>query len=156
MQISILAVGTRLQSWVYDGFDTYKKRLPAHLNLELVEVPAGKRTSRGDVSTAVEKEADQLLRRAQGAERIIALDEAGKQWNTLELADEMRDWLDHYSRIVLMVGGPDGLSKRCLKAADRQWSLSRLTLPHGLVRVLLAEQLYRGWTVLQGHPYHRP
>jgi 23S rRNA (pseudouridine1915-N3)-methyltransferase len=155
MQISIFAVGTRLQPWVYDGFNVYKKRFPPHIRLDLVEIPAGQRTARGDVAKAMETESEQLLRHAQGANRTIALDEGGRQWSTLELAEEMRDWQHQYPRISLLIGGADGLHSRCKDGADLIWSLSRLTLPHAMVRVLLAEQLYRAWTVLQGHPYHR-
>ena len=85
----------------------------------------------------------------------LVLDERGQQWSSRELAAQMRSWLDGHPHVVILIGGPDGLAPACRKRADRTWSLSRLTFPHGLVRVLLAEQLYRAWTILQGHPYHR-
>ena len=156
MRISILAVGTRLRPWVYEGFDSYKKRFPPHIQLHLEEIPAGKRASRGDAASAIKSEGEQLLRRTKTANWVIALDEKGKQMSTMELAEEMREWLDNYSQVALLIGGPDGLADQCKTDANCLWSLSRLTLPHGLVRVMLAEQLYRGWTVLEGHPYHRP
>jgi 23S rRNA (pseudouridine1915-N3)-methyltransferase len=83
------------------------------------------------------------------------MDETGKAFNSLELAAELQEWLHHVPHVALLIGGPDGLTQGCKNKADRLWSLSKLTLPHGLVRVVLAEQLYRAWTILQGHPYHR-
>lgn len=155
MRISILAVGTRMQSWVYDGFAGYAQRLPKQIQLKLEEIPAGPRTARGDPGTAISREAEQLLRRSETAQLRIALDQRGEQWSTEELAGEMRRWLAQVPRIALLIGGPDGLADICRQRANHVWALSRLTLPHGLVRVVLAEQLYRAWTILQGHPYHR-
>jgi 23S rRNA (pseudouridine1915-N3)-methyltransferase len=155
MQISILAVGTRLPAWVYEGVKTYQKRFPPQIQLQLVEIPVGQRTARGKVTRAMQKESEQLLRHAKSANRTIALDEGGKQWSTMELADEMRDWQNQFPRIALLIGGADGLHPDCKDRADRVWSLSRLTLPHAMVRVVLIEQIYRAWTILQNHPYHR-
>ena len=155
MQISILAVGTRLPPWVYEGVKTYQKRFPPQIQVQLVEISAGQRTARGSVISAIKNESEQLLRRAKGANRTIALDESGKQWSTMELAEEMRDWQHQFPRIALLVGGADGLHPDCKDRADRVWSLSRLTLPHAMVRVVLTEQIYRAWTILQNHPYHR-
>lgn len=155
MRISILAVGTRMQSWVYDGVENYTRRLPRHIRVELEEIPGATRTPKGDPAPAIRREAEQLLRRARGADRIIALDQTGRQWTTEELAEQMRDWLARDPKVVLMIGGADGLGNICRQRADAIWSLSRLTLPHGLVRVVVAEQLYRAWTILEGHPYHR-
>jgi len=155
MRISVLAVGTRLKPWVYEGFDNYAGRMPPQLRVDLVEIPAGSRSGRGTGGKAREVEADQLLSRAGGADRTIALDERGLQWDSRELSAQMKRWLEEYPRIALLIGGPDGLSGRCRSAADQLWSLSSLTLPHGLVRIVLVEQLYRAWTILQGHPYHR-
>lgn len=156
MRISLLAVGTRLPAWVNDGFDTYRRRLPPHIELGLEEISAGQRKRRGDVAVATAIEGEQLLRRAESADRIVALDEQGRQWNTMELADALGRWMRETPRVALLVGGPDGLAPECLSRAHERWSLSRLTLPHGLVRVVVAEQIYRAWTLLQGHPYHRP
>jgi len=155
MRISILAVGTRMQRWVYEGVDMYSKRMPRQIQMQVTEISPGTRTARGNNESAVEKEAALLLKRAESADLTIALDEVGVARSSVELAEEMRGWLDHVPRVALMIGGPDGLSETCRGYADSTWSLSRLTLPHGLVRVVLAEQLYRAWTILQGHPYHR-
>jgi 23S rRNA (pseudouridine1915-N3)-methyltransferase len=104
----------------------------------------------------MEKEAAQLMKRAEGADLTIALDEAGTLISSDELATEMKSWLNDTPHVALLIGGADGLTERCKNESDHVWSLSRLTLPHALVRVVLVEQLYRAWTILQGHPYHRP
>lgn len=156
MEIALLAVGTRLPAWVNDGFETYRKRLPAQLALRLEEIPPGQRRPREPTESAVRAEGEQLLRRAASADLVIALDERGRQWSSLELSAALEDWQIHSPRVAILVGGPDGLSDACRDEARRLWSLSRLTLPHALVRVLVAEQIYRAWTILQGHPYHRP
>jgi 23S rRNA (pseudouridine1915-N3)-methyltransferase len=153
MRITILAVGTRLPGWVYDGVETYRQRLPRHIQLEMVEVPAGNRSGKG--GSAVEEESRKLLKRASSADLMIALDEHGRAPNSAEIAADMRAWLDHVPHVAMLIGGPDGLADACREKADGVWSLSRLTLPHGLVRVVLVEQLYRAWTILDGHPYHR-
>lgn len=155
MQITVAAVGTRLEPWVYDAFDAYRKRLPRHLNLELEEVPVARRTGAGQAAGAVGEEGERLLRHVRPGALALALDERGQQWSSRELAAELRGWLDRQPRVAILIGGPDGLAPACRERADRLWSLSRLTFPHGLVRVLLAEQIYRAWTILQGHPYHR-
>ena len=144
-----------MPAWVTAGFEEYRKRLPAQLALELHEVPAGQRKARADAAAARRIEGDELLRRAERADLVLALDEQGRQWSTRDLADALSRWQMEAPRVALLVGGPDGLDERCRQRADRLWSLSKLTLPHALVRVLVAEQIYRAWTILQGHPYHR-
>ncbi|MBT8422626.1 MAG: 23S rRNA (pseudouridine(1915)-N(3))-methyltransferase RlmH [Gammaproteobacteria bacterium] len=155
MRINVLAVGTRMPSWVTTGTDTYVKRLPRHIDLRFTEIPAAPRTSGATPQKILTKEGDALLKAARDADYVIALDERGKSWNSRQLADELQIWMNEYPRVALLVGGADGLDPRCRAAAQRTWSLSALTLPHPLVRVVLAEQLYRAWTLLQGHPYHR-
>jgi len=145
-----------MPSWVYDGVAAYSQRLPRHIRLEVIEIPPGQRASRGPVAPAMEKEAEQLMKRAETADLTIALDEAGTLKSSAELATEMQTWLNDTPHVAVLIGGADGLTQRCKSKADRLWSLSKLTLPHGLVRVVLVEQLYRAWTILQGHPYHRP
>lgn len=155
MHITVAAVGTRLEPWVYDAFESYKARLPRHLGLGLEEVPLARRTAGAAVAGAVEAEGERLLRHVRPGALTLALDEHGRQWSSLELAAQLQTWLARHPHVAILIGGPDGLSAGCRERADRLWSLSRLTFPHGLVRVLLAEQLYRAWTILQGHPYHR-
>ncbi len=155
MRIALLAVGTRMPGWVDQAFETYRKRLPPQCGLQLTAVPAGHRRQRSDPAVAKAQECERLLKHARSADRLVALDERGSEWNTRELAARLQGWQQECSEIALLVGGPDGLDGDCLSRSDERWSLSRLTLPHALVRVLVAEQLYRAWTLLQGHPYHR-
>ncbi|HHQ14722.1 MAG TPA: 23S rRNA (pseudouridine(1915)-N(3))-methyltransferase RlmH [Chromatiales bacterium] len=155
MRIVLLAVGNRMPDWIDEGFETYRKRLPRQCELQLTEIPAVRRRSRADAGVAKVREGERLLKSARAADRVIALDERGSEWTTSQLAGRLQDWQQTCSTLALLIGGPDGLSDDCLAASDERWSLSRLTLPHALVRVLVAEQLYRAWTLLQGHPYHR-
>ncbi len=155
MRIEVFAVGTRMPGWVADGVDAYRKRLPRHIRLDFIEIPSARRSPRTPVDEARQKEEQQLLKRARRADRVIALDERGAEWTSIELAEQMRRWQASAAQVAFLIGGPDGLTDACRREADTVLSLSRLTLPHGLVRVVLAEQLYRAWTILQGHPYHR-
>lgn len=155
MQINVMAVGTRLEPWIYQAFEIYQARLPRHLNLALAEVPVVRRSAGTDPAAAIDAEGQRLLRHVRPDDLALALDERGHQWSSTELATQLKAWLERYSRIAILIGGPDGLSKACRARANGLWSLSRLTLPHGMVRVLLVEQIYRAWTILQGHPYHR-
>ena len=155
MRIALLAVGTRMPGWVAEGFETYRKRLPPQCALQLTEIPLARRSAQADSGIAIHTEGQRLLKSARHADRIVALDERGREWTTRELAGRLQDWQQGCRELALLIGGPDGLSESCLAQSDERWSLSRLTLPHALVRVLVAEQLYRAWTLLQGHPYHR-
>ncbi len=155
MKIHLIAVGQKMPDWVKKGYDEYAKRLPHSCSLKLVEIAPGHRSKSSDPKKAIEDESQKVLAAIPQNTRVIALDERGKQWTTLKLADQMRDWMQDGRDVVLLVGGPDGLSQECKQRAEQTWSLSNLTLPHPLVRVFLAEQLYRAWSVTQGHPYHR-
>jgi len=156
MQITIAAVGTRLEPWIYEAFGSYRARLPRHLKVAVEEIPAARRTGRTrSAAAAIETEGERLLRHVGPGVLAVALDERGRQLSSTELAAEVNGWLQRQREVAILIGGPDGLSDACRSRADRLWSLSRLTFPHGVVRVLLAEQLYRAWTILQGHPYHR-
>ncbi|ART61861.1 23S rRNA (pseudouridine(1915)-N(3))-methyltransferase RlmH [Kushneria marisflavi] len=155
MKLKMLAVGTRMPGWVTQGVEEYRKRLPREMSLEVVELSPGPRQKSADPAKAIRVEGDRLLSRIKDSELVVALDVEGKPWSTPVLSERMRDWQMAGSDVSLLIGGPDGLDQRCLARADLRWSLSPLTLPHPLVRVLLAEQLYRGWTLMTGHPYHR-
>ncbi len=144
-----------MPGWVKTGYDEYAKRLPQNFSVKLVEITPGHRSKSSDPKRAIEEESDKILNAIPNGAHVIALDERGTQWRTQQLADQMRDWMQDGRDIALLVGGPDGLSKECKQRAQQLWSLSNLTLPHPLVRVFLAEQLYRAWSVTQGHPYHR-
>ncbi len=155
MYIRILAIGNKMPSWVVEGFDEYAKRFPPSCELKLIEIPAEKRTKQSDIKQLIAREGEKLLAAIKPGHKIIALEVTGKSWTTEALANELKRWQHDGRNIDLLIGGPDGLSAETLKKAETKWSLSPLTLPHPLVRIILAEQLYRATTILQGHPYHR-
>lgn len=155
MRIRLIAVGTKMPTWVETGFLEYSKRLPRELSLELLEIPVAKRSKNYNAEQMKQQEGDKILSVIGAGEGVIALDVKGKNWSTEKLSDNMQGWLQEGRHYNLLVGGPDGLDQRCLQRADQTWSLSNLTLPHPLVRVILAEQIYRSWSFLKGHPYHR-
>jgi 23S rRNA (pseudouridine1915-N3)-methyltransferase len=155
MNISLIAIGTRMPAWVNEGYREYARRLPRECRLKLTEIPLGQRARSKTVERAVAEEGKRMLAEISPGEHVIALDVKGRNWSTEQLAVQFQQWMLAGRGISLLVGGPDGLSAPCLERAQQRWSLSPLTLPHALVRVLLAEQLYRAWTVTVGHPYHR-
>jgi 23S rRNA (pseudouridine1915-N3)-methyltransferase len=155
MQINLIAVGTRMPGWVTDGYNEYARRMPRECTLTLTEIAPGQRSKSQPVARAVQDEGKRMLAALGERQRVIALEVKGRAWSTEQLAGAMRDWLQGGEDVSLLVGGPDGLAEECLARSVQRWSLSPLTLPHPLVRVLVAEQLYRAWTLLNGHPYHR-
>lgn len=155
MKLRLLAVGTRMPGWVEEGFGDYAKRLSGDISLELVEISAGRRLKATDLARLKEEEGEALLAALRPQERVIVLDVLGKTLSTEDMAARLKDWQVDGRPAALLVGGPEGLSRSVLDRADEKWSLSRLTLPHPLVRVVIAEQLYRAWSLLKGHPYHR-
>ena len=155
MRIRLIAVGERMPRWVDEVVADYTQRLAGSLKLALVEVPAGQRSSRGDPVQAMQVEAQRILALIRPPEFVVALDERGRQMNTRELASWLSGRMHDGRDLALVIGGPDGLGAEVLARSDQKLSLSKLTLPHALVRVVLAEQLYRAHTVLSGHPYHR-
>ena len=155
MQINLIAVGTRMPAWVNDGYQEYARRMPQECGLRLTEIPLGQRSKSQPVDRAVNEEGKRMLAAISDRQRVIALDVNGRGWSTEQLAEALREWLQDGRDVALLVGGPDGLASSCLARAEQRWSLSPLTLPHPLVRILLAEQLYRAWTLTCGHPYHR-
>ena len=144
-----------MPGWVQAGYREYAARLPRECALNLIEIPAGKRSVHADLPRIVRAEGERLLAAAPSGSRLIALDERGREWNTVELANQLTGWLREGRDLSLLVGGPDGLDTACRDCAEQLWSLSRLTLPHPLVRIIVAEQLYRAWSLLHHHPYHR-
>ena len=141
--------------WVEDGWQEYAKRLPNELPLELVEIPLNTRAKNADVQRLIRQEGDAMLAKVQPGERIVTLEVHGKPWSTEQLAQELERWRLEARNVNLMVGGPEGLAPQVCERSEQRWSLSPLTLPHPLVRILLGEQIYRAWTVLNGHPYHK-
>ena len=159
MKIVLAAVGTRLPQWVDEAFESYAKRLPPACRLTLREIPTayrGAAARKGTASAAsIRREGEGLLRAVPKGARIVALDERGAVWSTADLAGRLEAWMADGRDVALLAGGPDGLAPECRERAELTWSLSRLTFPHALVRVIVAEQLWRAWSLVHGHPYHR-
>lgn len=155
MKLNLLAVGTKMPAWVSDGYQEYAKRLPRECSLILHEITPAKRGKNGSSAQWMREEGDRILAAIPDNHHVVALDVKGQAWNTKQLSDQLKTWQQDGRDVSLLVGGPDGLFEPCLQRANQRWSLSTLTLPHPLVRIVLAEQLYRAWTVLQNHPYHR-
>lgn len=155
MRFKMIAVGTKMPAWVETGFNEYAKRLPRDFSLEVVELPMGPRGKNAPIAKAIAKEGEMMLAAIPKGDKVIALDVLGKPWSTEKLADNLASWSMECSNYSLLIGGPDGLAPQCLARADAKWSMSALTLPHPLVRIVLAEQLYRAWTLLNNHPYHK-
>jgi 23S rRNA (pseudouridine1915-N3)-methyltransferase len=155
MRISLIAVGTRMPDWIEAGIGEYRKRLPPELALDIREIPLAKRGKNADVARAIQQEGAAMLAAIPPRDQVIALEVGGRSLSTPQLAEQLGAWQMDGDNISLLVGGPDGLADECLQRAGQRWSLSALTLPHPLVRVLVAEQLYRAWAINSHHPYHR-
>ncbi|MDD5276512.1 MAG: 23S rRNA (pseudouridine(1915)-N(3))-methyltransferase RlmH [Methylovulum sp.] len=155
MQINLISVGNRMPGWVQQGYDDYAKRLPRECELVLKEVVPGKRGKNSDVARIVRDEGERMIAAIPNGAHVITLDIPGRQWTTPELAAAMQRWLAGGQAIALLVGGPEGLAETAKQRARESWSLSNLTFPHPLVRIVVAEQLYRAWSLLNNHPYHR-
>lgn len=155
MRIVVIAVGNRMPSWVDDGFTEYARRLPSHCRLELVEIPPIRRTKNADLERIARDECARIRQAIPAGARVIALERTGRSRTTADLAHALEAWLAAGQDTALLVGGPEGLAPECLQAAHEIWSLSGLTLAHPVVRVVLAEQIYRAWSILHNLPYHR-
>jgi len=155
VKLQLVAVGTKVPDWVQTGFTEYLRRFPKDMPLELVEVSAGKRGKNADIKRILEKEGEAMLAATGKGNRIVTLDIPGQPWETPQLAQQLERWKQDGRDVSLLIGGPEGLSPACKAAAEQSWSLSALTLPHPLVRVLVAESLYRAWSITANHPYHR-
>ena len=155
MKVELLAAGTRPPDWISECFLEFQKRLPRESELILRQWPTAKRRKQDSVARLQKEEEDNLLKHGQPSAFVVALDLRGKMWSPEALALKMKDWYQRQKLVQIVIGGPYGLSSNCLDRADLIWSLSELTFPHYLVRVLVAEQLYRGWSYLNNHPYHK-
>lgn len=144
-----------MSKWVEAGFAEYAKRMPAECRLNLVEIVPEHRGKGADISRAIRDEGERMLKAIPKGCQVIALEVKGQAWSTEQLADRLSGWMESGNDLALLVGGPEGLDDSCRGRADLFWSLSPLTMPHPLVRVVLAEQLYRAWSLLRNHPYHR-
>lgn len=155
MRIHLLAVGTRMPAWVTEGYQEYAKRLPRECELVLKEIAPAKRGKNADAARFREEEGERLLAALPRDAQVVALDLSGKPWSTPALAQNLKGWLAGGRDVALLVGGPDGLAPACLARAHQAWCLSNLTFPHPVVRIIVAEQVYRAWSLLNNHPYHR-
>ena len=155
MRITILSVGHRMPAWIQDGFHEYARRMPPEVRVELTEVKPEERGPGRSTDKAKALEGERILAALPQGASLLALDERGKSVSTQGLSVMLAEWMRDASHPAFAIGGADGLSDEVKARADKLVSLSALTLPHGLVRVLLAEQLYRAWSLLARHPYHR-
>lgn len=155
MKLRLIAVGTRMPAWVSEGFENYQKRLPIEYKFELISIPPSKRNKNSHIPSLVAEEEKKIVAAIPKHSKIVVLDEKAKLCNTKQLAETLQQWQSNSEDISFLIGGPDGLSTSCLNKANYGWSLSPLTFPHPLVRIMLVEQLYRAWSLLKNHPYHR-
>ena len=155
MHIRLLAVGDRQPGWVDDAFGVYTERFPREWKFRLDVIPAVRRFKNDKSQQATNEEGEIILQKLKADEEVVLLDERGKQMTSKALARRLADWQTGGRDLCLVIGGPDGVSDTVRKRANFTWSLSQLTLPHGMARALLAEQLYRAWSLQTGHPYHR-
>lgn len=155
MRLRLVCVGQKMPEWVSQGYNEYARRMPPELSLDLVEIPLAHRGKNPDIPRLMQREGDAILSALGPRDRVIALEVGGRNWSTEKLAGQLESWQLDGRDVSFLVGGPDGLADVCRNRADQLWSLSALTLPHPLVRILLAEQLYRAWSVTRNHPYHR-
>ena len=155
MHIHLLAVGTRMPAWADAAYSEFARRLPPECRLRLTEIAPGPRSKAGDAVRAMAVEAERLRAALPKNARVIALEQGGRECTSEDLAQQLQRWLQDGRDVVLLIGGPDGLSADIRERAESALSLSRMTLPHALARVVIAEQLYRAWSILKNHPYHR-
>jgi 23S rRNA (pseudouridine1915-N3)-methyltransferase len=155
MRITVITASAKQPDWVRTGFENYARRMSGPVSLALTEVALPKRTRSAAVARLIEQEGERMLAAVPKGAHLVALDESGRGYRTAELATRLSAWISRGGPVALLIGGPDGLAPDCLERAGERWSLSPLTLPHGLVRILVAEALYRAHSLLQGHPYHR-
>lgn len=144
-----------MPAWVAQGTEEYKKRLPRDFELNIIEIPLAQRSKTTDLKRAMAKEGDASLQAIGKGDYVVALDVLGQSLSTEKLAEKVNSVRESGRNLTLLVGGPDGLAPACLQRADASWSLSALTMPHPIVRVVIAEQIYRVWSLLNNHPYHR-
>lgn len=155
MRIKLLTIGTRMPQWVQQAYQEYAQRMPPVCQLELIEIVAKKRGKNADTVRILRDEAQLLQKAVPKGAIMIALDRQGKQIDTQSLADEMQSWIDNSQDVAIMIGGPEGIDSTLLQSAQKKWSLSALTFAHPVVRVMVAEQLYRAWSINANLPYHR-
>ena len=153
MHLRLIAVGDRQPAWVDEACRNYSGRFPSHWKFRIDTIPTVRRTKAGQ--SAADAEVDTILQKLRPGESLVLLDERGKGLASRDVAKKLTQWQNDGRDVAFVIGGPDGVNDSCRQRADFVWSLSPLTLPHGLARVLFTEQLYRAWSLNAGHPYHR-
>lgn len=155
MQLQVISIGQKMPQWVDIACADYVKRLPRELPLQWMTLPLAQRKGRDSIENIKQKEAEQIKQKILPGSFNLALDEKGKQWTSQDWSKQLRHWMQEYARVNLIIGGPDGLSDDILQYCNQSVSFGCMTMPHALVRVVLVEQIYRAWSISQGHPYHR-
>jgi 23S rRNA (pseudouridine1915-N3)-methyltransferase len=155
LKITVIAVGNKMPDWVVTGTNDYAKRFNDGIQLKLIEIPLTRRSKSSDLARIMEKEACLIKDAIPNGSRIIALDIGGKTFSSEELATKISHMQQTASHFCFLIGGPEGFSKETLLLCNERWSLSNLTLPHPLVRIILLETLYRAWSIINNHPYHK-
>ena len=155
MQIQLINVAQKLPAWVDMACDDYLRRMPPEIKPKLVTLPPATRKARQSSEQARQREAELILEKLAPGSFNLALDESGQAWSSTDWSRSLERWMFDYPRVNLIIGGADGLAPLCLEACQQRVSLGRMTMPHALVKVVLLEQLYRAWSILKGHPYHR-
>ena len=155
MKLQIITISHREPKWIEQAFQDYAERFPQNISLILKKIPAAKRNKQIYNNKLLQQEATAIIKSIPTNSITIALDIKGHAWSTEQLAKQLAKWQQHSNIINFLIGGPDGLAKECLQTAKQKWSLSALTLPHAMVKIIVAEQLYRAWSILSKHPYHR-
>ena len=156
MRIKILALGEKMPKWVQEGYHEYQKRLSSSsIKLEMIELPIAKRGKNNNTQKLMAQEAKSILNKLSDNDYIVVLDPQGKMISTEDLAVKIESWQQTQPSVALIIGGPDGIDNEIKKMAQEKISFSRMTFPHPIVRIVLVEQIYRAWTILQGHPYHK-
>jgi 23S rRNA (pseudouridine1915-N3)-methyltransferase len=155
MKITLIAMGQRMEPWVQEGFLFYQRRFPASFSLTLKEIPLLKRTPKSFIPPILEEEGKLMLSAIPSGDAVIALDVKGLSLSSEKLAQKLQHFQDSGQNITIFIGSPEGMPPACLSRAEQHWSLSPLTLPHPLVRLMVAEALYRSWSIINNHPYHK-
>ncbi|MGC2459343.1 MAG: 23S rRNA (pseudouridine(1915)-N(3))-methyltransferase RlmH [Gallionellaceae bacterium] len=155
MKLLVAAVGHRMPEWIATGFNEYAKRMPREARIELIEIKPEPRTTGKTTVQIMEAEAQRILAAIPQNALNVVLDERGANWTTRRLSEQMRLWMNEGRDVAFIIGGADGLDESVKNRADQLLALSAMTLPHAMVRVLLAEQIYRAYSLLHSHPYHR-
>lgn len=144
-----------MPQWVQQGFEEYAKRMPHECRLVLKPIDLVKRTKNCDIDRLIKQEGQRMMQAMPPLSHVVAMDPSGKSWTSQDLASELSRWMAEFKHVSLLIGGPEGMDQQCRSSADECWSLSKLTFPHALVRIIVAEQLYRAWSLNLGHPYHK-